>query len=150
MWPRILASSRGASRASPELTGFSRANTSRNVRPSLDATLTEVALVDMRFHACVGILPHEQHVAQPLEVDLLVRHTLGTGEVLDYRELYEATRATIESGPLTYLERIAESLADRALSIAGVVSCRITVRKPHVALGGPISHAAVSIERSRA
>ena len=61
-----------------------------------------------------------------------------------------ATRTTIEAGPLTYLERIAESLADHALSIGGIEWCRVTVRKPHVALGGPLAHASVSVERSRA
>lgn len=103
----------------------------------------------MRFHTCVGILPHEQTTAQPLEVDLVVRHTLRASDVLDYRVLYDATRATIEAGPLTYLELIAETLAGRALSIGGVVWCRITVRKPHVALGGPLAHASVSVERTR-
>ena len=103
----------------------------------------------MRFHTCVGILPHERNTTQPLEVDLVVRHTLGTSDVLDYRVLYDATRATIESGPLTYLELIAESLAAQSLAINGVAWCRVTVRKPHVALGGPLSHAAVSIERTR-
>lgn len=112
--------------------------------------LTEVALIGMRFHACVGILPHERSIAQPLEVDLVVRHSLPSDDVLDYRVLYHATRTTIEAGPLTYLERIAESLADHALSIGGIEWCRVTVRKPHVALGGPLAHASVCVERSRA
>ena len=150
MWPRTWASSRGVSRASRELTGFTGPIPMRTVPPSLETSITEIALVGMRFHACVGILPHESIVAQPLEVDLVVRHTLRTADVLDYRVLYDATRATIEAGPLTYLERIVESLADRALSIGGVVWCRVTVRKPHVALGGPLSHASVSVERARA
>lgn len=111
--------------------------------------LTEVALVGMRFHTCVGILPHERNSAQPLEVDLVVRHALGSDNVLDYRVLYDATRSTLEAGPLTYLELIADALAARALAIDGVAWCRITVRKPHVALGGPLSHASVSIERTR-
>ena len=113
-------------------------------------SLTEVALIGTRFHACVGILPHERTVAQPLEVDLVVRHTLRTDDVLDYRVLYDAIRTTIDAGPLTYLERIAEAVADRALAIGGVVWCRVTVRKPHVALGGPLAHASVSVERSHA
>ena len=119
------------------------------MRPALEPSLTEVALIGMRFHTCVGILPHERNAAQPLEVDLVVRHNRGTDNVLDYRTLYDATRATIEAAPLTYLELIAESLARRALEVDGVAWCRITVRKPHVALGGPLQHASVSIERTR-
>lgn len=130
------------------MTRFAGPDTLRSVRNS-NRNLTEVALMDMRFHTCVGILPHERNSAQPLEVDLVVRHRLGNDEVLDYRVLYDATRSTIEAGPLTYLELIAESLADQALAIGGVTWCRVTVRKPHVALGGPLAHASVSIERTR-
>ena len=103
----------------------------------------------MRFHACVGILPHERDVLQPLEIDLVVRHAADRAEVLDYRALYAATRATIESGPLTYLELVAEALAARALAVDGVLWCRVAVRKPHVALGGPLAHAQVVVERDR-
>jgi 7,8-dihydroneopterin aldolase/epimerase/oxygenase len=130
------------------LTGRRGPNTLRSVSTSSDRHLTEVALMGMRFHTCVGILPHERNAAQPLEVDVIVRHGLSSAEVLDYRVLYEATLATIEAGPSTYLELIAESLAARALAIHGVAWCRVTIRKPHVALGGPLDHASVSIERS--
>ncbi|CAN5859533.1 hypothetical protein BH11GEM2_BH11GEM2_12870 [soil metagenome] len=118
------------------------------MRTSPNRNLTEVALTGMRFHTCVGILPHERTVPQPLEVDLVVRHRFDTDNVLDYRRLYDATRAVIEAGPLTYLELFAEALATQALAIDGIVSCRVTVRKPHVALGGPLAHASVAIERT--
>ena len=103
----------------------------------------------MQFHVCVGILPHERERPQPLEVDLVVRHDADRPQVLDYRELYDTTRATIESDALTYLEGLAESLASRALAIDGVLWCRVVVRKPHVALGGPLAHAQVAVERTR-
>jgi dihydroneopterin aldolase len=109
----------------------------------------EVALIGMRFHVCVGILPHEREVPQPLEVDLVVRHSADRRSVLDYRALYDATRSTIDSGPLTYLELLAEALAERALALDGALWCRVTVRKPHVALGGPLTHAQVTVEQSR-
>ncbi|MDQ2665387.1 MAG: dihydroneopterin aldolase [Gemmatimonadota bacterium] len=132
------------------MTGLPGPHTLRNVSTPSEACRTEVALIGMRFHTCVGVLPHERILAQPLEVDLIVRHGLSTAEVLDYRALYEVTRATIDAGPLTFLELIAESLATSALAIHGVAWCRVTIRKPHVALGGPLAHASVSIERSRA
>ena len=103
----------------------------------------------MRFHVCVGILPHERTVAQPLEVDLTVRHAARAVGVLDYRELYDATRATIDADPKSYLEPLAEALAARVLTIEGVSWCRVVVRKPHVVLGGPLGHAQVAVERSR-
>ena len=104
----------------------------------------------MRFHVCVGVLPHEREIAQPLEVDVVVRHAAKEEGVLDYRDLYEATRATIAGDALTYLEPLAEALARHVLALDGVLWCRIAVRKPHVALGGPLQHAQVAVERSRA
>ncbi len=111
---------------------------------------TEVALVGMQFHVCVGVLPHEREHAQPLEVDLAVRHSADRHGVLDYRALHAATKATVEGDALMYLEPIAEALARRALEIDGVTWCRVAVRKPHVALGAPLAYAQVVVERTRA
>ncbi|MEP6733449.1 MAG: dihydroneopterin aldolase [bacterium] len=110
---------------------------------------TEIVLAGMRFHVCVGILPHEREIAQALEVDLAVRHAAMVHGVIDYRALYDATRETIASDPLTYLEPFAEALAARALAFDGVTWCRVAVRKPNVALGGPLDYAQVAIERTR-
>jgi dihydroneopterin aldolase len=109
---------------------------------------TEVALMGMRFHVCVGILPHEREIAQPLEVDLIVRRAATAEGVVDYRELYDAVRETVTSDPLTYLEPFAEALASRALAFNGVTWCRVAVRKPQVPLGGPLAFAQVAVERS--
>ena len=107
----------------------------------------ELSLIGMQFHVCVGILPFERETPQPLEIDLVVRHA-HRQDVLDYRDLYAATSETITGGPLTYLEPIAEAIATRALALDGVTWCRVAIRKPHVALGGPLRHAQVAIERT--
>jgi dihydroneopterin aldolase len=131
------------------LTGDTGPNTLRDVSSHSLTNQTEVALIGMHFHACVGILPHERAIPQPLEVDLVVRHAADRKGVLDYRTLYDATRSTIDSDPLTYLESLAEALAARALALEGVLWCRVAVRKPHVALCGPLAHAQVTVERTR-
>lgn len=110
---------------------------------------TEIALNGMCFHVCVGILPHERELAQPLEIDLVVRHDAGRVGVLDYRELYAATRDTVLSDELTYLEAIAERIASRVLAMDGVRWTRVAIRKPHVPIGGPLDHVQVTIERDR-
>ena len=110
---------------------------------------TEVALIGMRFHVCVGILPHERELPQPLEVDLVVRHDASREGVLDYRALHDAAREVVDAGPLTFLEPLAEAIAARALALDGVRWCRVAVRKPHVPLGGPLTHAQVAVERTR-
>jgi FolB domain-containing protein len=104
----------------------------------------------MRFHSRVGVLPHEASLPQPLEIDLTV--WLGPSSAaapLDYRELYDLAAAVVAEGPLGYLEHIAESVAERALTARRVVGARVAVRKPHVALPGPLAYAEVRVERGR-
>ena len=101
----------------------------------------------MHFHVCVGILPHEREIPQPLEIDVVVRHNRAVA-VLDYRQLYDLTRTNVETDPLTYIEPLAEAIAAQLLLLDGVTWCRVAVRKPHVTLGGPLRHAQVAVERS--
>ena len=110
---------------------------------------TEITLRAMRFHALVGILPHERTHPQPIEVDLIV--TVGDGEtVVDYRRLYEAAASVITSGHIDFLEDIADRIADGAFETSDrVTRACVVVRKPHVALGGPLGAAEVRIERLR-
>ena len=108
----------------------------------------------MRFHVRVGVLPHEQEIAQPLEVDVTVWRARTTGDrpaapVLDYRTLYDAASRAVAADRLMFLEDVATDVADRALVIDDVERVRVAVRKPHVALGGPLEFAEVVLERTR-
>jgi dihydroneopterin aldolase len=131
------------------LTSIPQTNTLRAVSPTASTSQTEITLQGMRFHVCVGVLPHERELAQPLEIDLVVRHAADRNGVLDYRDLYAAARETVENDALTYLEPLAEAIAARALALDGVTWCRVAVRKPNVALGGPLAYAQVAVERAR-
>jgi dihydroneopterin aldolase len=107
----------------------------------------------MRFHARIGILPHEGQLAQPLEVDLTVRLARvpsAPRAVLDYRALYDLVASAVGAAPLAYLEDVAETIAAGTLGVDGVASVRVAVRKPHVALPGPLDHAEIVIEREAA
>ena len=110
---------------------------------------TEISLRAMRFHALVGILPHERTNAQPIEIDLTV--TVGGGEtVVDYRKLYDATAAVITAGHIDFLETIAERVAGTAFADSErITRVRVAVRKPQVTLGGPLDYAEVVIELLR-
>ena len=108
----------------------------------------EITLRNMRFHVCVGVLPHEAEFAQPLEVDLTVwtsAPTTGTIGV-DYRDLYAVASDVVSNGPLLYLETIATNMVSSALSKATVIGARAAIRKPHVALAGPLDCAEVVVE----
>ncbi len=109
-------------------------------------TRTEVALAGMRFHVRVGILPHERALPQPLEVDLRVGRRDGHAAVLDYRSLYALVHDIVAADPHDYLETVGERIMKRVLAIDGVAWARIAVRKPHVALAGPLAYAEVTLE----
>ena len=106
----------------------------------------------MRFQARVGVLPHEREHPQPIEVDLTVWHqrtgvaTLST--TIDYRALY-AEAARVVGANLELLESIGEQIADRVLAGHAVARVRVAVRKPHVALPGPLAYAEVVVDRTR-
>jgi dihydroneopterin aldolase len=106
-----------------------------------------ISLVGMRFHVCVGILPHEREYPQTLEIDLRVRRNDTGDGVLDYRRLYELAAQRVTREPLEYLEDIATSLADDAMALPGVTGVRAAVRKPQVLVGGPLAYAEVTVER---
>jgi dihydroneopterin aldolase len=107
-----------------------------------------ITLRGMRFHARVGILPHEREHPQPVEVDLTAWIGDGTG-VVDYRRLYAEVGAAMNGPSLLYLEEVAESIASRILGEARVSRVRVAVRKPHVALGGALEYAEIAIDRRR-
>ena len=113
-----------------------------------------VTLKAMRFHTRIGVLPHEAEIAQSIEVDLSAwtsRSEIAHGSegVIDYRELYDLVSAIISNGHIRYLEDLADRVADAALEMSGVSRVSVTVRKPHVALPGPLEHAEVSLDRRR-
>lgn len=110
--------------------------------------MDEITLRGMRFHVCVGILPHEHEFPQPLEIDVTVWKTPGGG-VVDYRVLYDLTRHVVTGGGLDYLERIGERIAEGVLRDQPVHRVRVAVRKPHVPLPGPLDHAEVVVVRGR-
>lgn len=108
----------------------------------------EITLRAMRFHALIGILEHERRVPQPLEVDLSVR-CAAEGGILDYRRLYELVQSVVASGPIDYLETVADRITRLALEDPRVRLARVAVRKPHVAMPGPLAYAEVVVRRQR-
>jgi 7,8-dihydroneopterin aldolase/epimerase/oxygenase len=106
----------------------------------------EITLRAMRFHGLVGILPHERDIPQPIEIDLTVTVAPGEG-VIDYRELY-VLAANAVVGQTSFLEGLAGRVAKAALDHSPRIrTARVAVRKPHVALPGPLAHAEVVVER---
>ena len=113
-----------------------------------------VRLEAMRFHARVGVLAHEAEISQPVELDVAAwvnRDATAHGAigVLDYRKLYEIVATDVNKGHVHYLEDLAAAIANDTLSIDCVTKVLVNARKPHVALGGPLAYAQVTLERAR-
>ena len=112
------------------------------------STRQAITLNGMRFHTLIGVLPHEVEVPQPVEIDLTVwRGAAESGFAVDYRGLYQVAVDAVAPGHGPYLEDVADRAAALALSIPGVRGVRVAVRKPHVALPGPLGYAEVVVER---
>lgn len=114
-----------------------------------------VTLKAMRFHARIGVLPHEAEIAQSIEVDasLWVRRPgprMTARDIVDYRRVYEIVAEVVTHGHTQFLEEVGERIADRALQLPLVEKVRIAIRKPNVALPGPLAYAEVALERERA
>lgn len=114
-----------------------------------------VTLKAMRFHARIGVLPHEAEIAQSIEVDasLWVRRSGArptARDIVDYRRVYDLVAEVVTSGHTNFLEEVGERIAERALQVPLVERVRIAIRKPNVALPGPLAYAEVALERERA
>ena len=113
-----------------------------------------ISLKAMRFHTCVGLLPHEEHVPQPLELDLTVWLSLrqvgetdSPGALLDYRRLYQMVADTVGESHHTLLEALCEKVAAKALDMGLVERVRIAARKPHAPIDGPLEYVEVVVDR---
>jgi dihydroneopterin aldolase len=123
----------------------------RSPTPAREAPATverEITLHAMRFHALIGVLEHERTVRQPIEVDLSVR-AASSGGILDYRALYELVERVISAGPIDYLETAADRILRVAFEDSRIRQARVAIRKPHVALPGPLAYAEVIVRRTR-
>ena len=74
--------------------------------PAVHTREIEITLSAMRFHARIGVLPHEREIEQPVEIDLTVwvGERPAAGDVLDYRVLYGLASAAFEGGHVEFLE----------------------------------------------
>ena len=113
-----------------------------------------ISLKGMRFHTCVGLLPHEEHIPQPLELDLTVWLSLrpvgesdSPRQLVDYRDLYQLVADEVGTSRLTLLEALCERIASRSLQVDEVTRVRVAARKPHAPIPGPVDTVEVVIER---
>ena len=132
----------------PRRTDPARRRSAASTRESPATEEREITLRAMRFHALIGILEHERSIRQPIEVDLSVR-AAASGGILDYRRLYEVVERVLSAGPIDYLETAADRIIRTAFEDSRIHQARVAIRKPHVALPGPLAYAEVVVRRTR-
>ena len=96
--------------------------TGKNSRPAArtsdrDALTDVVTLKAMRFHARIGVLPHEAEIAQSIEVDASLWVRRGglkptTKDIVDYRRVYDLVAEVVTRGHINFLEEVGDALAD--------------------------------------
>jgi len=119
--------------------------------------MDRIFLRGMRFMACHGVLPHEQEIPQPFEVDVELGLDLrAAGEsddlsdTVNYAEVYEIVRDTVEGESKHLIEALAEEIADDLLrALDSLRWVRVTVHKPTAPIDGIFSDVGVTILRRR-
>ena len=119
--------------------------------------MDKIFLRGMTFAAAHGVLPHEKEMRQRFVVDAELQldlHAAGLhddlAETVNYAEVYEIVRRTIEGAPKNLIEALAEEIADRVLAAFAMIrSVRITVHKPSAPIHGIFSDVGVCITRER-
>lgn len=119
--------------------------------------MDRIFLRGMRFMAAHGVLPHEQKVPQPFEVDVelgLDLHAAGESDDLaatvNYAAVCKSVRDIIEGAPKRLIEALAEKIADDLLrGFDLLLWVRVTVHKPAAPINGIFSDVGVTILRRR-
>ena len=119
--------------------------------------MDRIFLRGMRFMACHGVLPHEQEVPQPFEVDVelgLSLRAAGESDDLDdtvnYAKVYDVVSTVLTVTRKYLIEALAEEIADDLLrDFDSLRWVRVTVHKPAAPIDGIFSDVGVTILRRR-
>ena len=121
-----------------------------------EARRDKILLEGMRFFGYHGWLPAEQTLGQWFEVDLELTVDLSLAGAsddiaftVDYSKIYADIKAIAEGPPMGLIEALAAKMAKACFVPPQVQAVTIRVKKPQVALGGPLAYSAVEISRRR-
>src|SRR5207247_8579254 len=88
--------------------------------PSQTTDTDVVTLKAMRFHARIGVLPHEAEIAQSIEVDASLWVRRGGArptakDIVDSRRVYDLAAAVGTQGHTSFLDAVGERIDARRL-----------------------------------
>lgn len=118
--------------------------------------MDKILLSGLRFFGQHGCHPAENELGQIFVVDIEIDADLhlaaasdDLNDTLNYVEIYDFAKQVIEGPPAALLEHLAARIGDFALQNPVAQAARVTIKKPHVAVGGPLDYLGVQIERRR-
>ncbi|NCO39150.1 MAG: dihydroneopterin aldolase [Armatimonadetes bacterium] len=116
----------------------------------------KILLHGLVFHGYHGCLPAEQELGQKFVVDVdlwmdLKRpgNTDAIEATVDYSAVYAEIRKVVERRKFQLLEALATNIAATIFAQFPVDQIRVAVKKPQVAIPGPLDYLGVEIVRQR-
>ena len=117
-------------------------------------SMNTIFIHQLRVETRIGVYAWEQHMTQPLLIDLELELPSAKafasdefGDALDYAAIVKRVQAFAQDHPYRLLERFAEALADLLRSEFGAPWTRVSVAK--VAPIAGVSKLGVAIERGK-
>jgi dihydroneopterin aldolase len=115
-----------------------------------------IELRGVELFAYHGVLEEERRTGQLFLVDLELEPldaVAATSDLIedavDYRDVVTVVRSVSDATAYRLLEAFATAIAEALLERLPLRRVAVRVRKPDVALGVPVEHAAVRVERRR-
>lgn len=115
-----------------------------------------ILLQNMVFYAHHGVYQEEQKLGQRFFVDVeLAGDFAHAGQqdcltaTVDYTAVYRLVQQTVENERFQLLEALAERLAAQILAVPKVAAVTVRIRKPAVAIPGPLDYVQVQICREK-
>ena len=117
-----------------------------------------IELRGLRLAGIVGVLPHEQAQAQPLEIDLDLVLDLGPAgtsddlaDTVDYGAVCSAVEAIVDESAFALLEALAERVASALVTgDARLAAVTVAIRKLRPPVAQQLDTSGVRITRTRA
>ena len=114
-----------------------------------------IELAGLELHAHHGVEEEERREGQRFLFDLWLEAADAAArsdrleDTVDYRAVVAAVRDVSERRVFQLLEALAAATAEELLARFALERVRVRVRKPDVRLALPVTHSAVTVERSR-
>jgi dihydroneopterin aldolase len=120
------------------------------------AAADRIELRGLRMSGIVGVLPHEQTQAQPLEIDVDLLVDLGAAErsddlhdTVDYGAVCAAIERVVDASRFALLEALGGAIADAVLAVDDRVgSVIVSVRKLRPPVAQQLATSGVTLTRS--